>query len=249
MWPFNKDRKHEDKINVTSVICIPGYWDDLIELFPDTEGRLMVVGDKLINVYNQSDWNIELCRHDPMMSLSFKVAGSVTNLESSVIAEIEAHTSVIYISGGTGDFDKAKKLAQTAGMLANKKGIAMKVESAGKAFSREKWNDFLIDGDDASIYELFVLDSLVARDNSVYSCGMHNLGLKDVIISGKEFEEGYRIVRTFNYYQVIDKPEIKVKQTFQTDVLSPQYLIIEEQHQINEGYELLENPLGMWRLI
>ena len=248
MWPFNKDKKEEDKINVTSVICIPGYWDDLIELVPDTDGCLMVVGDKLIDLSNQSDWTIELCSYDMMMALSFIIAGRVTYLEDSVLAEIEEHTSVIYISGITGDFDKAKKLAQTVRTLANKKGIAIKVESTGKAFSKEKWNECLSDGDDAAIYELFVLDSLLAPDNSVYSCGMHNLGLKDVIISGKDFEEGHRIIRTFNYYQVIDKPEIKVNQTFQTDVLSPRYLIIEEQHQINEGQELFENPFGMWRL-
>jgi len=95
---------------------------------------------------------------------------------------------------------------------------------------------------------MFVLDSIVSEDGTVHSCGMHNLGLSDTIVSGEELEQAVNIIRAFGYYQVVDKPIIMNNQTFQADINSPLYGITDEPNQPNKGHELFENPYGMWRL-
>ena len=95
---------------------------------------------------------------------------------------------------------------------------------------------------------MFVIDSIVDEEGTVYSCGMQNLGYKDTIISGEEFQEAVKLIRIFSYYQIIDKPAINNKQTFSASIESPKYKITDEVNQPNKGDELFENPFGMWRL-
>lgn len=49
-------------------------------------------------------------------------------------------------------------------------------------------------------------------------------------------------------YQIVDKPTIQNKQTFSTEIDSPKFRITDEYNQPNKGYDLFENPFGMWRL-
>lgn len=127
--------------------------------------------------------------------------------------------------------------------------LALKWKRRERLLLKDKWV-WLTDGaGDADMYELFVLDSLMQPDGTTYSCGMHNIGLKDTIISNLEFDEAQRLVRIFNYFQVIDKPVIKNKETFKTDINAPRFRIVDEPNQVYTGDKLFENPFGMWRLI
>ena len=248
MWPFKKKKEKESVVGVNSILCIPGYWDDTVEILHKTNGKLMVVGGVLMDIKNQRHYEIELCEFDSRMRESFKVAGMVTGVSNEFLNQIETHTSVIYIIGETGSFEGAKYISQVASALLNAGGIGVKVESTGKAFEKDKWLFFSEEGEDASMYELFVLDSLMMKDGTTYSCGMHNIGLKDTIISNLEFEEAQKLVRIFNYYQVIDKPVIANNQTFRTDINSPFYRIKEDFNQPYKVDSLFANPYGMWRL-
>jgi len=96
---------------------------------------------------------------------------------------------------------------------------------------------------------MFVLDSITENETeTVFSCGMHNLGLKDTIISGTTLEESLDMISIFSYYQIVDKPVIRHGQTFSKPADSPIYQILEEASPPYSGMELFENPYGMWRL-
>jgi hypothetical protein len=245
---FKKKVQETGVVRISSILCIPGFWDDTIEILPKTNGHFMVVGDVLMDVMNARHYKIELCEHDSKMRRSFEVAGMVTAVTDDFLNDIEKHKSVIYITGETGNFKDAKFIARAAVAIVNTGGIGVKVETTGKAFEKDKWIAFTTVGDDADMYELFVLDSLMMEDGTTYSCGMHNIGLRDSVISGLEFKEAQRVIRIFNYYQVIDKPTIKANQTFQTDINSPFYRITEELNQPYKGDKQFGNPFGMWRL-
>lgn len=95
---------------------------------------------------------------------------------------------------------------------------------------------------------MFVVDSILHENGSLYSCGMQNLGYKDTITSGEAPQTAASLLRTFGYYQIVDKPIIKDGQTFRTDLDSPRYRITDELNQPNKGHEQYENPFGVWRL-
>jgi len=249
MWPFNKKGIEITRPVVKSIICIPGYWKDSTKIFGKTEGKFMVVGDILMDIKKKAHYSFELCTRDENMRRSFEVAGKGTGVTSEFLDEIKRHTSVIYITGETGNFTSAKTLAHVAAILVSNGGIGVKVETTGKAFEKNKWLSFVDIGDDAHLYELFVIDSLMDKDGTTFSCGMHNIGYRDVIVSGLKFQEAQRLVRMFNYHRVIDKPIIKTGETFSLDIESPIYFITNEALQPYDGDQLFYNPFGMWRLV
>jgi hypothetical protein len=249
MWPFKKKKKDiEYKQGVKTIICVPVCWEDPIELLAGSGGHLMIVGDFLMDVMGGRSYTVEVCSYDEMMRTSFKVAGKVTKVSDDFLSKIEKHKSVVYITAETGSIERCRLLAKTVTKLLSGGGIGVKIETAGKAFDGNEWNTLSDNAEDSDIYKLFVLDSLLGEDGSVYSCGMHNIGLKDTIVSGLDFFNGYEVVTIFNYYQVIDKPLIVNGQTFSTAVDAPRYRIIDEKNQIYRGDKLFENPFGMWRL-
>ncbi|HZY37987.1 MAG TPA: hypothetical protein VFE53_15120 [Mucilaginibacter sp.] len=250
MWPFKKKNTEIPRPTVKSIICIPGYWKDPVEIFGRTEGKLALVGNAiLMDIKNKTHYTFELCGRDKKMRKSFDAAGKVTGVSSDFLDEIEKHTSVIYITGDTGNFRDAKSIANAAALICDTGGIGVKVETTGKAFKKSKWLKFVEAGDDASLYELFVLDSLMMEDGTTYSCGMHNIGYRDVMVSGLEFKEAQHLVRIFNYHRVIDKPIIKTGETFSLSMQSPIYFITNELQQPYIDEELFYNPFGMWRLV
>ncbi len=255
MWPFKSKHIELPKAIINTIICIPGYWENITDIFSMSNGSIMAVGGVLMDiggalmgVEKQVHFGFEFCERDERIRLAFEVAGSVTGVSADFLEEIDQHKSVIYINANTGNYDDIKLMAQMAAKLVDSGGIGVKVETTGKAFEKDKWISLSKVGSDADMYTLFVLDSLVNENGAVYSCGMHNLGLKDTVVSGLEVEESLRLISLFNYYQVIDKPVIKSNQTFSTEVDAPRYIILDELNQPYKGMELFENPFGMWRL-
>jgi len=95
---------------------------------------------------------------------------------------------------------------------------------------------------------MFVVDSLMTDDGTVFSCGMQNLGLRDIIVSGLPFQQAANLIRIFGYYQLIDKPVIMPGQTFTPTVSSPKYRFSNEENAPYKEHELFGNPFGTWRL-
>ncbi|PTQ99944.1 hypothetical protein C8P68_102775 [Mucilaginibacter yixingensis] len=251
MWPFKKKNAELQKVAeavVKTIICIPGDWKDRIEIFSRSNGELMIAGKFLADNITGRNYEIELCVADDRIALAFTAAGYACSLSSEFLSKIADHQSVLYLIGETGDPVKAFQMAEIAAKLLKVGGIGIKIETAGKAFEPYQWSKNLdFDFEDAA-FNGFVVDSLVKPNGDVYSCGMHNLGLKDTIVSGLEFQEAVDLIKIFSFYQLIDKPVIKNKQTFRTGLESAYYLITEETDQPNKGIELFENPFGMWKL-
>jgi hypothetical protein len=251
MWPFKKEKKSVTKI-AKSIICITGNWVDFEDfhqsLILSSGAAYMVVGDLLINGRDQRHYTFEFCEHDVRMRDSFAVAGKVNNVSEAFLDEIDKHSYVIYISGETGDFEEAAHIARAGNAILKAGGSGIKVESAGKAFTGARWTELMENFETHYLYEMFVLDSIIDNDGTVYSCGMQNLGLKDTIVSGEEVTDAMDLIRIFGYYQIVDLPVIENNQTFRKDAVSPVFKITDEQHPRNEGHETFENPFGMWRL-
>lgn len=235
-----------------SVICIPGNWVDwnafILGIVATSAGEYLAGGNLLMNVKNNKHFTVEFCGWDGGMQDAFRAAGLVTQVSEEFLAEIGRHQHVIYISGATGNLQDAMHLAFAAEAVLRAGGTGVKVESAGKAFEKKQWQGLLQDFEPANLYELYVVDSITTPDDTVYSCGMHNLGYRDTIVSGMPFQEAVGLIRIFGYYQLIDKPAISAGQTFQPMPEAPLYQIMDEPIQPASGFGLFENPYGIWRL-
>jgi hypothetical protein len=182
------------------------------------------------------------------MKTSFKYAGNTTGIKDEALDEIEKHNFVIYISGETGSFKEAENIALAGAAVLKGGGMGIKIDTTGKAFEKSKWLNLIKKFEEIDLYQMFVVDSIIDEEDSVWSCGMHNLGLRDTIISGEKFQTAVDLITIFGYYQILDKPTISAGEIFQPDLNYPQYFITNEPDQPYKGVELYENPFGMWRL-
>ncbi len=255
MWPFKKKKtslQHLTPKTFETVICIPGNWSSwdefILVLVTATNGEFLAAGNILMNVKKKQHYTIEFCERDDKMEKSFSYAGLVNGVSNDFISEIGNHKNVIYISGPTGSLDGATHIAFAAGAILKAGGLGIKIETAGKAFEKDDWHNLLETFEESNLYKMFVLDSISDEDGTVFSCGMQNLGFKDTIVSGEEFQQAAALISIFGYYQIIDKPIIQDRQTFSTDTASPMFRIMDEPKQPYKGHNLFGNPFGMWRL-
>ncbi len=254
MWPFKTKTFQKDINSKTfeTVICIPGNWNSwdefILLIVTATKGEYLGAGNIFMNVKQNSHSIIEFCDRDERIKESFKNAGVVTRVSDNFLDEIGKHKHVIYISATTGNLEQATQIAFAADAILKAGGLGIKIETTGKAFEKDKWQNMIETFEESKLYQMFVVDSIIDEYGTVYSCGMQNLGFKDTIISGEEFQKAVDLIAIFSYYQIVDKPTIQNMQTFSADIKSPKFRITEEFNQPNKGQELFENTFGMWRL-
>lgn len=242
----------ENEINAQTILCIPGKWKNESEMVSsmvgNNVGEYLFAGRILMHIKTKEFFQVDISEHDENMRESFRWAGLVNRVSEAFLDEIAEHTLVIYLIGQTGSLQSAESIARAGNAILKAGGIGLKVETAGKAFTAEQWQNLVDNFETADLYKMFVLDSLTDEEGTTFSCGMHNLGLRDTIISNEEFGEAVSVISMFGYYQFIDKPVIMNNQTFAQAANAPVYRISEEPNQPYQGHELFENPFGMWRL-
>lgn len=254
MWPFKKKKPAEPITQSTfrSIICIPGTWNNweefILSIVKATNGEYIAAGGFLVNAKKERHYTVEFCDYDSNMKESFRYAGRATGVSEEFLNQIDSHRHVIYLSGSTGSLKEAENIAFAAEAILNAGGLGIKIETAGKAFEKNIWHDILRDFQEHNLYDMFVIDSIIDENGSVFSCGMHNLGYKETIVSGEEFQEAVDLIRIFGIYQIVDKPTILNNQTFSMTAESSRYRIIDESNQPYKEDELFGNPFGMWRL-
>lgn len=254
MWPFKKkqpQKEPESKLFET-VLCIPGNWvdrDEFIRLIvSSSNGEYIAAGFILMHAKTKKHYTIDFCERDEKMRTSFQYAGMPTGITDAFLDEIGQHKHVIYISGPTGNLIDAEHIAFAGAAILNAGGIGIKIETAGKAFEKSQWLGVIKVFEPGYLYQMFVVDTIVTADGAVHSCGMANLGYKDTIVSGEEFQEAVALISLFGVYQLVDKPTIINGQTFSTSIESPTFRITDEPDQPYKEQELFRNPFGMWRL-
>ncbi|HWZ04932.1 MAG TPA: hypothetical protein VNX40_15050 [Mucilaginibacter sp.] len=255
MWPFIKKATQSvslPAISCDTVLCIPGSWKNIEAIantiFTASEGTYMVVGDLLINPRAAQFYKFEIRKYDKDMGGSFNELGKITGITDTALAKIEKHDYVIYITGKTGSLTEAHQIALAGAAVLKAGGEGIRIDSTGKAFEKQKWLKYLTNFVEADLFEMFVMSSIIDERNNVFSCGMHNLGLKDTLVCGEEFQNAVDLINVFGYYQVFDKPVIHQNEFFQPDLQSAQYLITEEIDQPYSDNKLFNNPYGMWKL-
>src|SRR5258708_29257208 len=123
------------------IIGIPGLWptkaDLLKSVVTQTDG-LALAGRMLLNQKANKSFQVDVYEHDPALHRSFRIAGGEQIPEQELDA-IARHTYTLYLIGPGGTQSLAQDMMEVAAQLLNAGGLAVKVETAGVAYSKEKW--------------------------------------------------------------------------------------------------------------
>jgi hypothetical protein len=229
------------------VLCIPGPWKsrgDLVRAIALHGGGYLFAGQILLRADTQFSCELEFTEIDPRMPRSFVAAGPHWR-DTPEMAAISTHSSVVYLVGAGGSTDRAKEMMLAARALIACGGLGVKVESAGVAHSPTSWMELT---NEISPRDLHTALVVYITGSDVYSCGMHNLGLRDVITRDSGSQDLVELVRVFTRYTYEESPTITDGQTFSVSRDAPMYRIHDDPGEAYESGSLFANPYGFWRL-
>lgn len=231
-----------------TVLCVPGPWESraqLVEQIVRQADGYLFAGQVLMHMPTKHTFELEFHAPDPRMPAAFRAAGPHWS-DSAEMQRIGGHASVVYLVGYGGSTANAHALMLAAGALLDAGGLGVKVESSGLAHSPDAWRGFCADQHLFSAHRAYVLN---ITGPEVYSCGMHNLGLKDAIVRNDGgTAEAVDLIRTFTWYLYTEAPSIRPGQTFSVAQGAPGYRILDDPGVDYGDDSLFTNPYGFWRL-
>jgi hypothetical protein len=233
------------------ILCIPGQWKDRSEivtaLAAANPNEYIFEGTAIVHIPTNEKFEVNIQERNSKLTGSFKVAGQ-GRINDRELAMIDTHSFIVYLIGKGGNMIEAEKTMNAGQAFINAGGLAMKIETSGKSFTKAQWAKVMDEQGETKFYEAFIV-LLRAKDKSVYSCGMHNLGLRDIVCDPTlESNQATTLIRKFIFHLLKDKPEIRNGDVFSIYPKSPGFKIFEEKCKIYAKDDLFFNAIGMYRL-
>jgi DNA-binding response OmpR family regulator len=181
------------------VLCIPGPWQsqaDLVQAIARGGSGYLFAGQVLMNMETRQTCELEFQAQDDRMQAAFRAAGPhwVGTPEMQRIAD---HSAVVYLVADGGVAMTAEALMQAAAAVLEAGGLGVKVESSGVAHAPADWLELCAALHLFSAHRAYVL---YVTGPQVYSCGMHNLGLRDAIVDNDGDTAGaVELLRAFTH--------------------------------------------------
>jgi len=126
-------------------------------------------------------------------------------------------------------------------------GLALRMEGSGGAWGFDAWLDCVDGGEPDGLHEASV--TFVQDGGTIFSCGMHQLGLPDAEIAMSDPRAAVGWLRTFQLFQLIERPLLASGHTFQPDAESPRRILErwpDARHREGDGRR---NPFGLFRFL
>jgi len=239
-----------------TVLCIPGPWASrpqfLTALLHARKSKYIYVGNILACLTTDTQFLLDLQEPDAALAAAFERAGLFSAMSAAAVASVAEHRMVAYLLAmpeQPASSAGARALAQAASALLDAGGLAVKVETAGKAFEPAKWRELAALETAETLWELFVAQTIKAADGASFTCGMHNLGFKDALVRGLPAADAIKLLREFTYFEVTEQPVLGVGHTFSQTADAPVYRLAEVAQQPYADHPDFANPYGMWELI
>jgi len=237
------------EVKTEIIIGIPGKWptrSDIVKAIAEKSNGLLFAGSALLDTTSQDGYGFEVYDYDPDLANAFKIAGR-PKITQPDIKEISSHTFTLYLIADGGSPERAQKVLNVGCGLLQAGGIAVKVETTGKAHTLQDWFALASAHNETALYYAYV--TIIGSNGIYYSCGMHNLGHRDAIVRGNiTANDAARLLETFLLYVLIEKPDVRDKLTFSEKKDSPHYRINEVPCDIHPSDHLFFNPFGLWQL-
>ncbi|WP_128856567.1 DUF4261 domain-containing protein [Bacillus sp. CDB3] len=231
------------------VIGVPGLWKDRMELIQEvvSKSNYMLAGNIMHHQEKEIGFEIDVYEQDPSLGEAFFYA-SGERFDEELRRELEKHTYTVYVIAKVDDTERLQEVIDVGMELLNAGGLALKVETAGVAYSKDEWKELAENKEIFPMYSHLV--TLVGdEEDGYYSCGMRAFNLPDVVLDGGiDPEVAVDLLNDFNLHNILEKPNLKDGDTISFTEDSPMYRL---SHYIDERYEQEDpfyNPCGLWQL-
>lgn len=239
-----------DQARPELVICIPGPWKDRGQLVQSiasqTAGGFLLAGFVLADTRSQDAVKLEYEPRSSQMRRSFEIAAR-GSFPQELLTKIDQHEGVVFLHFPVQILKERKRVASFTGAIRRCGGLAVKIESAGIAHEWDRWLYVLTSGDAAELYKSFVV---IVRDSAhYYSCGMHHFELPETEADGSmPTREAVNLIDQFNYWQIVERPEIASGSTFSVAPNAPTYRVTLGKDARHENDDPFRNESGVWTL-
>lgn len=235
-----------------TVLCVPGIWKDrdafMGALVAAHGARYMLTEDTLLDTQQGSAVELQFSESIETVEASFRASGVYSDFDEQDFAALRAHRSCVFLidrAGGT--IESSALLLAFGQLLLACGGLAVRVESCGKAHSERDWND-LDATDPEDLFWAYVM--LSGSPNRWASTGMHSLGHPDIAVRGvPDSDLAATLVDTLGRYLLLDAPDIQNGQTFGLGPEEPAYRMTMETCTLYPEDDLFHNPFGVWTLV
>lgn len=230
------------------IIGVPGTWEaqsDIAQAVASSSGYRLKDG-LLVNTNTQQSYKLEVGKHNPQLREEFHIAsrGAISKADMAAISE---HTFTLYaLSAGT-SLARIREMLAVGDALLSAGGVAVSVESAGIAFSAQRWRQLAASKDLRDVYDAFV--TLLEDKGVFYLRGMHNFGLPAcAVVADLSPEAAAELLNAFNIYQLSQSPVLATGSTFSLGEDAPQYELTKGEDKRYPPDDPFHNPHGVWIL-
>lgn len=152
------------------------------------------------------------------------------------------------LSGIGGSRRAARKLMRLTLGLLECGGESVEVESSGMLHESASWRELADSKTDFSLLDAYV--STIEQDGVRRSCGMHCLGLRDVVLDRRlPPEEAETLVRALLLYTLEGARALYSGVTVRFGKRQPVFRLVAQPCSSFESEDPRSNPYGIWRLI
>jgi hypothetical protein len=233
------------------VVSVPGPWVSreaaIAAMHAVHHREYLYAGVICIESSTKMNANVEMRTKDPRLLETITVAGR-GRVAREWLAAVALHHFSAVISVADCSPEGCHLAARIARAFLQAGGVAVHVESAGIAHDPPTWSKLTAACkrlDD--LYDLFI--ALVENDDNYQTCGMQNYGLPDAVMAKSVADAtAAKTLRTFNRYQIIDRPPLRDGERFAISATAPRYRLARRP---STGYgpeSPMHNPAGLWRL-
>lgn len=234
------------------VLGIPGFWktrNEFKEAMIRKGNGYIYLGNHIGNFEKPEEFfEIDISDYNQYVAEAFEIAGN-GSFSKDDVNNLKKHNSIVYIISDGGTLENVLRIMEVASAVLHAGGIAVNVESSGRACTKKDWLDITNSKEITKVFTAFIQ---MSRDNNIfYTTGMHSFGYPDVLTTTVEMAaaEIEQLFKVFCIYSIIEKPKINDGETFSLDLNSPIFLLKKEKCTMFEEDDLFFNPYGIWNLI
>lgn len=212
----------------------------------ETHGEYMFLGLLLTRPSDRMTVPLEIQGPDGHLGKAFELAGQ-GKFSAKELDAIGKHQSVAYLYFSASLIEQRDMIISVSELMRQMGGIAVKVDSTGKAHSWDNWLDLLRSENPADWYSSTVL--LVGGEQEYYSCGMHHFGMADVEVPRSlDIQEAAYLMNKFNVWRLMEETTIETGQFFSAEKDSARFTVTQVPDKRHAQDNLFHNPAGLWRL-
>ncbi|MFH1467120.1 MAG: hypothetical protein ABIO70_22240 [Pseudomonadota bacterium] len=244
-------------MQIETSLLIPGPWKSREQVaaamagLPASDGpRYRVDGEHLVQVTSGESvlWSWGPPAEGSRRGFELAGRGAFEPAELDAIAACGG--VVVLVDSDSGSPEAARRLLAFGEAVIRAGGLAVMVESAGLAHTGSAWRDLAAEAAEPEALLLAFVIPIGDPEDGYFTCGMHNLGLPDVLLPPVlEPEESGDLLDAFTFYMLAEEPTLEEGDAFAPAEDAPAWILERRDCEHFEEDSPLFNPFGLWLLL